>query len=1052
VATSLMMAGVVLVGVTAFRQLPVSALPQVDYPTIQIQTFYPGASPEVVTSSITAPLEKQFGQVPGLTQMTSISSFSSSLITLQFSLDLSIDVAEQEVQAAINAATTFLPKDLPVPPIYSKTNPADAPILTLAITSSTVPLPRVEELAETRMAQRISQLKGVGLVSISGGQRPAVRVQANPTALASYGLNLEALRTALSSANVNQAKGSFDGPDQAWTINDNDQLQAGAQYGPIIIAYRNGAPVRIRDVATVIDGAENTKLAAWVNADRAIVLNIQRQPGTNIISVVDTVQGILPQIEASLPEGIRVQVITDRTTTIRASVRDVEYELLLTTVLVVMVIFLFLRSASATIIPGIAVPLSLVGTFAVMYLLGYSLDNLSLMALTISTGFVVDDAIVMIENISRYIERGDSAMQAALTGSAEIGFTIVSLTVSLIAVLIPLLFMADIVGRLFREFAVTLAVTIMFSAFVSLTLTPMMSARILRHRPEAEQGALYRWSEWGFVKTIEAYGKMVRVVLRHQFLTLMVAVGTLGLTVYLYIVVPKGFFPVQDTGSVLGISQAPETVSFPAMSNRQQELVQVIRQDPAVENLTSFIGADGVNTTMNSGRIQITLKPLEERAGVSAVDVIRRLAPKVQQVAGIQLFMQPVQDLTVEDRISRTQYQYALDAPDKALLDLWVPRLVDRMKQLPELRDVASDQQNNGLGLLVSIDRDTAGRLGITPQNIDDALYDSFGQRQVSTIYTQTNQFHVILEVAPQYQQDSAALGDMYVPIGSASANLATTIALAGTNSALTGAAALAPAPLRSLVQASMIPSPITINHQSQFPVVTLSFNLAPGASLGAAVEHIKQVTQQLGMPASIEPTFQGTARAFESSLANELILILAACVTVYLVLGILYESFIHPITILSTLPSAGVGALLALILFHKDLDVIALIGLILLIGIVKKNAIMMIDFALQAERKEGKRPEEAIYQACLLRFRPIMMTTMAALLGAVPLAFGGGVGSELRQPLGICIIGGLLISQVLTLFTTPVVYLYFGRAAAWVARSRGSSKNEELLPGAELT
>jgi len=1052
VATSLMMAGVVLVGFTAFRQLPVSALPQVDYPTIQIQTFYPGASPEVVTSSITAPLEKQFGQVPGLTQMTSISSFSSSLITLQFSLNLSIDVAEQEVQAAINAASTFLPNNLPFPPIYSKTNPADAPILTLAITSSTVPLPKVEELAETRMAQRISQLQGVGLVSISGGQRPAVRVQANPTALASYGLSLESLRTALASANVNQAKGSFDGPDQAWTINDNDQLQAGSQYGPIIIAYRNGAPVRIRDVARVIDGAENTKLAAWVNDQRAIVLNIQRQPGTNIISVVDTVQGILPQIEASLPEGIKVQVITDRTTTIRASVQDVEFELLLTTVLVVLVIFLFLRSASATVIPAVAVPLSLIGTFAVMYLLGYSLDNLSLMALTISTGFVVDDAIVMIENISRYIERGDSAMNAALTGSAEIGFTIVSLTVSLIAVLIPLLFMADIVGRLFREFAVTLAVTIIFSAFVSLTLTPMMAARILKHHPESEQGALYRWSEWCFVKTIEGYGRMVQVVLRHQPLTLMVAIGTLGLTIYLYIIVPKGFFPVQDTGAVLGISQAPETISFTSMSERQQELVRVIRQDPAVENLTSFIGADGVNTTMNSGRVQITLKPLEERAGVSAVDVIRRLTPAVQQVPGIQLFMQPVQDLTVEDRISRTQYQYALDAPDKAILDQWVPRLLDRMKELPELRDVASDQQNNGLGLLVSIDRDTAGRLGITPQNIDDALYDSFGQRQVSTIYTQTNQFHVILEVAPHFQQDASAFSDMYVPIGSASANLATTIALAGTNSALTGAAALAPAPLRTLMRATSIPAPITINHQSQFPVVTLSFNLAPGASLGAAVEHIKQVTREVGMPASIEPSFQGTAHAFESSLANENLLILAAMVTVYLVLGILYESFIHPITILSTLPSAGVGAILALIVFKKDLDVIALIGIILLIGIVKKNAIMMIDFALEAERHEGKSPTEAIYQACLLRFRPIMMTTMAALLGAVPLAFGSGVGSELRKPLGICIIGGLLVSQVLTLFTTPVIYLYFGRAAAWVARVRSRGRGQELVPGAELT
>ncbi len=1034
-----MMAGVILIGVVAFRQLPVSALPQVDYPTMQVQTFYPGASPEVVTSSITAPLEKQFGQVPGLTQMTSISSFGSSLITLQFSLDLSIDIAEQEVQAAINSASTFLPANLPVPPVYSKTNPADAPILTLALTSKTVPLPKIEELAETRMAQRISQLKGVGLVSISGGQRPAVRVRANPTALASYGLSLETLRTALSSANVNQAKGNFDGPDQAWTINDNDQLEAGAQYGSIIIAYRNGAPVRIADVATVVDGVENSKLAAWVNEDRAIVLNIQRQPGTNIIHVVDAVQALLPQIEASLPEGIGVQVISDRTTTIRASVKDVEVELLLTTGLVVMVIFLFLRSPTATIIPGIAVPLSLVGTFAVMYLLGYSLDNLSLMALTISTGFVVDDAIVMIENISRYIEAGDSPMDAALKGSAEIGFTIVSLTVSLIAVLIPLLFMADIVGRLFREFAVTLAVTIVFSAFVSLTLTPMMAARILTHKPESEQGRLYKWSEWCFVKTIEGYGRMVRVVLRHQTATLLVAAATLGLTIYLYEIVPKGFFPVQDTGSVLGISQAPETVSFTAMSNLQRQLVDVIRQDPAVENLTSFIGADGVNTTMNSGRIQITLKPLEEREGLSAVDVIRRLGPKVKQVSGIELFLQPVQDLAVEDRISRTQYQYALDAPNKDLLDLWVPRLVERMKAIPELRDVASDQQNNGVGLFVNIDRDTAGRLGITPQNVDDALYDSFGQRQVSTIYTQTNQFHVVLEVASQYQQDTASLEELYVPTGAASANLASTIALAGTNTALTGAASIPTAPLAGFVNAKVAPAPITINHQSQFPVVTLSFNLAPGASLGAAVEHIREATQNLGMPASIEPSFQGTAHAFESSLANESILILAAIVTVYIVLGMLYESIIHPITILSTLPSAGVGAILALVLFKKDLDVIALIGIILLIGIVKKNAIMMIDFALEAERHEGKTPEEAIYQACLLRFRPIMMTTMAALLGAVPLAFGSGIGSELRQPLGICIIGGLLVSQVLTLFTTPVIYLFFGRIAAWLGRFRSA-------------
>ena len=1044
-----MMAGVVLVGFVAFRELPVSALPQVDYPTIQIQTFYPGASPDVMTSSITAPLEKQCGQVPGLTQMTSISSFGSSIITLQFSLELSIDVAEQEVQAAINAATTFLPNNLPVPPIYNKSNPADAPILTLAITSNTLPLPKVEELAETRMAQRISQLKGVGLVSISGGQRPAVRVQANPTALASYGLSLETLRSALNSANVNQAKGNFDGPQQAWTINDNDQIQSGAGYQNIIIAYRNGAPVRIKDVAVVIDGAENTRLAAWVNTQKAIVLNIQRQPGTNIIGVVDTVQALLPQIKASLPQGIDVQVITDRTTTIRASVEDVEFELLLTIALVVMVIFLFLRSLSATIIPGIAVPLSLIGTFAVMYLLGYSLDNLSLMALTISTGFVVDDAIVMIENISRYIEMGDSAMDAAFKGSAEIGFTIVSLTVSLIAVLIPLLFMADIVGRLFREFAVTLAVTIIFSAFVSLTLTPMMAARILKHNPESQQGWFYRWSEWGFVKTIEQYGKMVQVVLRHQTLTLLVAVGTLALTVYLYDVVPKGFFPLQDTGVVLGITQAPETVSFPSMSERQQELAKVILTDPAVENLTSFIGADGVNTTMNSGRIQITLKPLEGRAGMSALDVIRRLQPKVDQVAGIQLFMQPVQDLTVEDRVSRTQYQYSLDAPDKALLDLWVPRLLDRMKAIPELRDVASDQQNNGLGLQVAIDRDTAGRLGITPQNVDDALYDAFGQRQVSTIYTQSNQFHVILEVAPQWQQNMAALADMYVPIGSASQNLASTIALAGTNTALTGAAALPPAPMRSFVRATQVPVPIAINHQGQFPVVTVSFNLAPGASLGAAVANIRKVTTDLGMPASIEPTFQGTAHAFESSLANESTLIFAAIVTVYIVLGVLYESYIHPVTILSTLPSAGVGAIAALILFHEDLDVIALIGIILLIGIVKKNAIMMIDFALEAERNEGKTPAEAIYQACLLRFRPIMMTTMAALLGAVPLAFGSGVGSELRKPLGICIIGGLLVSQVLTLFTTPVIYLWFGRIAAWMARPRHADQGGELSPEA---
>ncbi len=1044
VATSLMMAGVVLVGIVAFQQLPVSALPQVDYPTIQIQTFYPGASPEVMTSSVTAPLEKQFGQVPGLQQMTSISSFGSSLITLQFNLELNIDIAEQEVQAAINAAGTFLPQGLPMPPVYSKTNPADAPIITIAITSDVTPLPIVEELAETRMAQRISQLQGVGLVSISGGQRRAVRVQANPTALASYGLSLESLRTAIGSANANAAKGNFDGAQQAWTINDNDQISSASQYSPIIIAYRNGAPVRLGDVATVIDGTENTKQKAWVDKNPAIILNIQRQPGTNIIGVVNTVQKLLPQIQASLPESVHLQVITDRTITIRASVEDVEFELALTIALVVMVIFVFLRSVSATIIPGIAVPLSLIGTFAVMYILGYSLDNLSLMALTISTGFVVDDAIVMIENISRYLEMGDGPMEAALKGSGEIGFTIVSLTVSLIAVLIPLLFMADIVGRLFREFAVTLAVTIILSAFVSLTLTPMMAARILKHYPESEHGRFYRWSEWVFVKTIEQYGKMVRVVLRHQPTTLLVALGTLALTVYLYIIVPKGFFPVQDTGVILGISQAPETISFPAMGERQQELAAVILQDPAVENLSSFIGVDGTNTTPNSGRIQITLKPLQDR-DASALEVIRRLQPKVAQVAGINLFLQPVQDLTVEDRISATQYQYALDAPDKSILDEWVPKVVARMKQIPELRDIATDQQNNGLSLKVDIDRDTAGRLGITPQNIDDTLYDAYGQRQVSTIFTQSNQYHVILETAPVWQQSAKGLNDLRIQIGSASQNLASTVALAGTNTALTGAASQPQAPMAAFTRLSTVPAPISINHQGQFPVVTISFNLAPGASLGKAVDQIRQATKEVGMPGSIESTFQGTAAAFETSLKSEPLLILAAIVTVYIVLGVLYESYIHPITILSTLPSAGVGAILALLLFKEDLDVIALIGIILLIGIVKKNAIMMIDFALEAERHEGKSPEEAIYQACLLRFRPIMMTTMAALLGAVPLAFGSGVGSELRKPLGITIIGGLLVSQVLTLFTTPVIYLWFGRLAIWLSNLKGKHEPEQM-------
>ena len=1023
VATSLMMAAVVLVGVVAFRQLPVSALPQVDYPTIQIQTFYPGASPQVMATAVTAPLERQFGQVPGLTQMTSISSFGSSLVTLQFSLSLSIDIAEQEVQAAINASGTFLPRDLPAPPIYSKTNPADAPILTLGLTSETLPLPQVEEMAETRLAQKISQLPGVGLVSISGGQRPGVRVQANPTALASYGLSLEDLRTALASANVNQAKGNFDGPAEAWTIQANDQLISGDEYKPIVIAYRNGAPVRLTDVAKVVDSAENVKQAAWVNTTPAVLLNIQRQPGTNIIGVVDSIHKILPQLEASIPSSVKIEEVSDRTVTIRASVEDVEFELLLTIVLVVLVIFVFLRSVSATVIPSVAVPLSLIGTFAVMYLLGYSLDNLSLMALTISTGFVVDDAIVMIENISRYIEMGDSAMQAALKGAAEIGFTIVSLTVSLIAVLIPLLFMADIVGRLFREFAVTLAVTIIMSAFVSLTLTPMMSARILKHKPESEQGRFYHWSEMVFNKTIEKYGDMLRVVLRHQPLTIVVAVGTLAATVFMFMIIPKGFFPVQDTGVILGISEAPQSVSFPAIQERQQQLVKRVLEDPAVQSVASFVGVDGVNLTPNNGRIQITLKPLDQR-DASAADIIRRLQPKVAEVRGIDLYMQAVQDLTVENRVSRTQYQYTVEAPTQADVNVWVPRLIDRMKQIPHLQDVASDQLTEGLGLELDIDRDTASRFGITPQNIDDVLYDAFGQRQVSTIFTQLNQYHVVLENSARWQTSSDALHDLRVKTA-------------------TGVQA----PLDSFTRVKQIQVPLTVDHQGQFPAATLSFNLASGASLGAAVDEVTQAAKDLNMPASIETAFQGAAAAFEKSLANEFALILAALITVYIVLGVLYESYIHPVTILSTLPSAGVGALLALEIFHEDFGIIALIGIILLIGIVKKNAIMMIDFALEAERVEGKAPEEAIYQACLLRFRPIMMTTMAALLGGVPLAFGTGMGAELRRPLGITIIGGLIFSQILTLFTTPVIYLAFDRIARWLARRRGTDADQLSLP-----
>jgi multidrug efflux pump len=1007
VATSLLMVGLLLAGFVAYKQLPVSALPQVDYPTIQVLTFYPGASPDVMASSVTAPLERQLGQIPGLNQMTSTSSFGSSIITLQFLLNLNIDVAEQQVQAAINAASNLLPRDLPNPPIYSKINPADAPILTLALTSSELPLSKVEDLADTTLAQKISQLSGVGLVSISGGQRPAVRIQANPTTLASYGLSLEDLRVSLGQANVDQAKGIFDGQHQAYTIGANDQLVSSEGYRPLIVAYRNGAPVRLTDVATVLDGAENVKQAAWANLQPAVILNIQRQPGANIIGVVDRVKKLLPQLQASLPTSVQANVLTDRTTTIRASVQDVQFELMLTVALVVMVMFLFLRSLSATIIPSVAVPLSIVGTFGVMYLLGYSLNNLSLMALTISTGFVVDDAIVMIENISRYIEQGDSPLEAALKGSEQIGFTILSLTVSLIAVLIPLLFMGDIVGRLFREFAVTLAVTILVSAVVSLTLTPMMCAKLLRYRQESEQGRFLRASEHWFNSIIAFYGRTLKFVLRYRTTTLLVTVATLVATIALYILVPKGFFPVQDTGVILGVSEAPQNVSFRAMAERQQALARMILKDPAVASLSSFIGIDGTNTTINSGRIQVNLKPLKERR-ISASDVIRRLQPELAKIDGITLFLQPVQDLTVEDRVSRTQFQYSLEDADAKELAYWTPRFIAKLESLPELRDVASDQQNLGLLATLKIDRDTASRLGVLPQDIDNTLYDAFGQRQVSTIFTQLNQYHVVLEVDPRFQQDPDSLKSIYVRSSGGEQ-----------------------VPLSAFTRFEPGATALAINHQGQFPVVTLSFNLAPSVSLGEAVKAIDAARQEIGLPLSVQTSYQGTAQAFLASLSNEPLLILAAVITVYIVLGILYESYIHPVTILSTLPSAGVGAILALLLCRTEFSVIALIGMILLIGIVKKNAIMMIDFALEAERREGKAPLDAIYEACLLRFRPIMMTTMAALLGGLPLALDTSTGSELRRPLGITIVGGLLLSQLLTLYTTPVVYLAFD----WLAR-----------------
>ncbi|QHN02429.1 multidrug efflux RND transporter permease subunit [Granulicella sp. WH15] len=1021
VATSLLMVAILLAGAVAYLQLPVSALPQVDYPIIQVMTFYPGASPDVMASSVTAPLERQFGQIPGLTQMTSTSSGGGSVVTLQFSLSESIDIAQQDVQEAINAAFTYLPSDLPNPPIYSKVNPADAPILTLALTSDSLALSKVEDLADTILAQKISQLSGVGLVSIAGGQKPAVRIQANPTALAGYGLSLEDVRAALGTANVDQAKGNLTGTRQAYTIGANDQLLNSVDYSNVIIAYRNGSPVRLKDVANSVDSTENLYQAAWMGTSAqpatsetpatnlslkpAVIVNIQRQPGANIIGVVNEVQALLPTLRQSLPASVHLEVLTDRTNTIRASVKDVQFELVLTIALVVMVIFLFLRSVAATIIPSVAVPLSIVGTFGIMYLLGYSLNNLSLMALTISTGFVVDDAIVMIENIDRYLEMGDTPLDAALKGSEQIGFTILSLTVSLIAVLIPLLFMGDIVGRLFREFAVTLSVTILVSAVVSLTLTPMMAAKLLRHKPASEQGIFYRKSEEFFEWTIAKYGTGVRWVLRHQRITLLVTVATFVLTLYLYVIVPKGFFPVQDTGVLLAITEAPETISFDAMSTRQQQLAKVILQDPDVLSISSFIGIDGTDTTLNSGRIQINLKDREDRSS-DAIAVIRRLQPKVDAVDGIQCFLQPLQDLTVEDRVSRTQYQYSIEDADAKELNYWTAALVDELaKHKDVVIDVGSDQQLAGLEAHLVIDRDTASRLGITPQNIDDTLDDAFGQRQVSTMFTQLNQYHVVLEVAEKFQRNPSSLDNIYVK----SSN--------GTQ-----------VPLSTFTHFEQRQASLAVNHQGQFPSSTISFNLAAGKSIGDAVELVNSVKAKLNPPASVNAKFQGSAAAFQASLSNEPLLILAALIVVYIVLGVLYESYIHPITILSTLPSAGVGAILALMVFHVDLSVIALIGIILLIGIVKKNAIMMIDFALEAEREHGMEPIEAIYQACLLRFRPIMMTTMAALLGGVPLALGTGTGSELRRPLGISIVGGLIVSQVLTLFTTPVVYLFFDR------------------------